>query len=390
MIIAIDGYEANVAHRVGIGRYAFEILQHIYDIAKKLESQKSGKPYDPGDIQFRIYLPDAPLADMPKETSWWHYRVAGPKRMWTFFGLPFALSSDSPKPDVIFSPTHYIPRFVSCPRVMSIMDISYLRYPELFRAKDLHQLTSWTKYSARHAKAIFTISQSSKNDIIQAYHADPKRVFVTYPGLSQTSVHTYHHMDQKYHIAKHYILSVGTVQPRKNYTRLIEAFSRFLKLNKQKFGLIDLVIVGKKGWLFEDILATPKKYGVEDRVKFLDFVPDEDLPGLYAHALCFALPSLYEGFGLPVLEAMSYGCPVVVSKTSSLPEIAGKAGIYVDPDKTESIAEGLLTAVRQRNLMQGTYRIKKGLELVKQFTWERAAAQTLDVLEKIGNKHSAK
>ena len=182
---------------------------------------------------------------------------------------------------------------------------------------------------------------------------------------------------------KNYILSVGTLQPRKNYTRLIEAFSLFLKANKQKFSDLQLLIIGKKGWLYEDILAAPKKFGVGDRVKFLDFVPDSELPSFYQHALCFALPSLYEGFGLPVLEAMAYKCPVVVSNVSSLPEIAGEAGIYVDPASAESIAQGLLTAVRQRNLIQGKQRISTGLAQMKKFTWEKAARQTLDVLEKL-------
>jgi glycosyltransferase involved in cell wall biosynthesis len=184
-------------------------------------------------------------------------------------------------------------------------------------------------------------------------------------------------------VPKNYILSVGTLQPRKNYVKLIEAFALFLKENKQKFSDLKLVIIGKKGWLYEPILAAPKKYGVEDRVKFLDFVPDADLPGFYAHALCFALPSLYEGFGLPVLEAMAYKCPVVVSNVSSLPEIAGTAGIYVDPNSVESIAKGLLTAVRQRNLIQGKTRVTAGVAQTKKFTWEKAAKQTLAVLEHI-------
>jgi len=191
-------------------------------------------------------------------------------------------------------------------------------------------------------------------------------------------------IDKKYGIAKHYVLSVGTIQPRKNYERLIEAFSLFLANNKQKFGVVELVIVGKKGWLYDDILSAPKRFGVEKQVRFLDFVPDCDLPALYKNALCFALPSLYEGFGLPVLEAMAQSCPVVVSNSSSLPEIAGNAGVYVDPKSVEDISRGLLTAVRQRNLIQGKTRLRKGLDQVSKFSWNKAARETLDLLEQVG------
>ena len=372
MSIAIDGYEANVKERVGIGRYAYEVIKQMFD---QVESEDQ--------IYFRIYLPSVPLPDMPKETDWWQYRVLQPKKFWTLFRLPLALATDLPKADVVFSPTHYIPRFTNIPRIMSIMDVSYLHYPELFRPQDLYQLTHWTAYSVSHAARILTISEFSKNAIIKAYGVRPQKVVVTYPGLinhkSQITM-TKQNITHKYHLSDHYILSVGTLQPRKNYVRLIEAFSQFLKRNKQKFGSIDLVIVGKKGWLYEEILAAPLKFGIASRVKFLDFVPDEDLAALYENSLCFALPSLYEGFGLPVLEAMARGVPVVVSSASSLPEIAGKAGIYVDPDDVGSIQKGLETALSEKN----DTRIAEGLSQVKKFSWENAAKKTLEVLEDVG------
>ncbi|MEK7543844.1 MAG: glycosyltransferase family 1 protein [Patescibacteria group bacterium] len=383
MIVAIDGYEANVRERVGIGRYAYEILKHLYLLSSH---PASGIPHH----NFRIYLPSAPLPDMPVETDWWRYHVLSPKKFWTLFRLPLALMVDQPQADVVFTPTHYIPRFIGIPRVMSIMDVSYLHYPELFRSDDLYQLTHWTAYSAAHARRILTISEFTKNAIIKAYGVTPENVMVTYPGLTMTEVSNSKkqkaNVQEKYHISKNYILSVGTLQPRKNYVRLIEAFSGFLSTNKQRFGDIDLVIVGKKGWLYEEILAAPAQLGIADRVKFLDFVPDEDLTRLYEQALCFALPSLYEGFGLPVLEAMAKNVPVVVSNVSSLPEIAGKAAVYVDPENTESITRGLLAAVRERNLMQGRWRLKKGLEQVKKFTWEHAARKTLEVLEEVAGR----
>ncbi len=363
MIIAIDGYEANVEHRVGIGRYAYEILCNI----ARIDSSHT----------FRIYLPEAPIPDMPKQTDRWTYRIAGPKNLWTFVGLPLALTLDRPRPDVIFSPTHYVPRWINIPRVMAIMDLSYLSYPEMFRSQDLHQLVNWTAYSVRHARAILTISEFSKRAIIKQYGVSDKRVIVTYPGLTMPNTQI------QSNTLGDYILSVGTLQPRKNFVRLIEAFS----IIASRYSNLTLVIVGKKGWLYEEILAAPKKNGVEARVKFLDFVADSDLPALYKNAQAFALPSLYEGFGLPVLEAMSFGTPVVISNTSSLPEIAGEAGIYVDPEETQSIADGLIQAITEKG-EAAKKRSELAASQVKQFSWEKAAKQTLEVLEKVGKGES--
>jgi glycosyltransferase involved in cell wall biosynthesis len=389
MIIAIDGYEANVKRRVGIGRYAYEILQHIYTQTEdKYQERNSNKNEK---TSFRIYLPTSPLPDMPRENSWWRYYVGGPRHLWTIIGLPGRLLRDNPKADIIFSPTHYAPRFVSIPRVITIMDTSYLIYPEMFNFKDLHQLNVWTKYSVNRSDAIITISNNSKHAIIKAYNISENKVVVTYLGYEKPDYEgklmNRTEIMSKYGIGKHFILSVGTLQPRKNYVKLIEAFSLFLAQNRQRFGQIDLVIIGKRGWLYEPIFAAPRKYGVEERVHFLDFVPDSELPIFYQNALCFALPSLYEGFGLPVVEAMSNRCPVVVSSVSSLPEIAGRAGIYVNPENTADIVKGLLTAVRQRNLQQGRLRIEQGLREIQKFSWDIAAKQTLDVLENIVKNH---
>jgi len=349
MNIAIDGYEANVANRVGIGRYAYEILVHLYPLASRQN--------------VTVFLPSTARSDMPAENTNWHYKIVGPARLWTFVGLPLALRRETF--DVVFSPTHYIPRFITIPRVMSIMDVSYLEYPAMFRKKDLYQLTTWTAYSVHKAAKILTISEFSKNAIIKAYGVNPEKIAVTYPGLTMKTA-------TKKSTYTNYILTVGTLQPRKNYVRLIEAFS---KLDSS----LTLVIVGKKGWLYEDILAAPEKFGVQQRVKFLEFVPDSDLSALYKDARCFVLPSLYEGFGLPVLEAMAYGCPVVVSNVSSLPEIAGKAGIYVDPTSIESIAKGLREGLSTKNTEAARRQVKK-------FSWEKAAQDTLKVLEEVGKK----
>jgi len=163
----------------------------------------------------------------------------------------------------------------------------------------------------------------------------------------------------------------------KNISRLIEAFSQVLKKNHD----IDLVIIGKKGWLYEPILKKPGELGISDKVKFLDFISDEELPSFYQHAMCYVLPSLYEGFGLPVLEAMQYGCPVITSNVSSLPEAGGDAALYVDPENVSDIAEKIVQMIENTSLRKSL--IAKGHEHVKQFSWEKTAKKTLEVLENL-------
>jgi glycosyltransferase involved in cell wall biosynthesis len=375
MILSIDGYEANTGSRVGIGRFAYEMLVGIH------EEIRAGKS---AFATARIYMPSAPISDLPAASDRWQYILGKPQKLWTFLGLPWRLRSDMPQADVVFSPTHYVPRFVRTPRVFSIMDVSYLHYPELFTKKDLYQLTKWTEYSVRHSEKIITISEYSKHAIMEAYNLASDRVVVVYPGMSmRVSKNTPKQtvsLVSKYGIDGPYILSVGTLQPRKNFVRLIEAFSRLEDKSTT------LVIVGKKGWMYEEILSAPSVYNVKDRVKILDFVEDDDLALLYSKAECFVLPSLYEGFGLPVLEAMVYGCPIVVSQVSSLPEIAGEAAIYVDPMKVESIASGMSEALKSRGTKEEKNRVQIGKKRVDLFSWKEAAKKVLSVLEEVGSK----
>lgn len=364
MIIGIDGNEANIEKKVGISEYAFELLREF----KNLKSQFS-------NLKFSIYLKDPPRKELPKTDENWGYKIVGPKKFWTQIGLPFNLYFNKPRPDVFFSPTHYAPRFCPVPTVVSVMDLSYIFYPEMFNKKDLYQLKSWTQYSVEKAKKVLTISNASRNDIIKQYKLDQKKVVVTHLGLKPTEGKNDMGVDKKYGIDGEYILFVGTLQPRKNIIRLIEAFS---KLNEKK---IELVIAGKKGWMFDEILETPEKLGIKDKVKFLEFVPNEDLPSLYSKALCFVLPSLYEGFGLPVLEAMANKCPVITSNVSSLPEAGGDAALYVDPENVGDIVAKMEKVISDGKLREQM--IKKGLEQVKKFSWEKTAKETLSVLEEI-------
>jgi len=375
MTIGINGYEAVVSRfgydpktglprRVGSGEYCYQLLVNLHKIDK--------------ENVYIIYLPQVPTSDLPRESVNWHYKVIKPRKIWTLVGLSLEFLLRCSKPDVFLSPTHYLSIFAPSRSFISILDVSYLKFPELFKSSDLNQLTKWTKYSIKKAKGIFTISQASKGDIIKTYGVSGQRVVVTYPGIRQGLMIkdkglSMDEIRKKHGVNDKYVLFVGTLQPRKNIARLIEAFS---KLNKSD---LNLVIVGKKGWKFEEILAAPEKFGVGNKVKFLDSVTDEDLPAFYKNAICFVLPSLYEGFGLPVLEAMQYGCPVIASNVSSLPEAGGNAALYVDPLDAGDIAKKLELMINDNDLRQKF--IKRGYVQVKKFSWEKTARETLNALE---------
>lgn len=370
MIIGIDGNEANVKNRVGIGEYSFELLKQF-------------KEFQISNFKFQIYLKRNPLPDMPVETDNWQYRVIKPGKLWTQWRLPLDLYMHKPRPDVFFSPSHYAPRFSPVPSVISVMDLSFLYYPDLFNKKDLLQLRRWTEYSVKKARKVITISNSSKNDIIKEYKIAGESVVVTHLGIKDFTtlsprVYGMNQLKNKYGLAEKYILFVGTLQPRKNISRLIDAFSKLSEKDLQ------LVIVGKKGWLYEEILEKPRQLGIDDKVKFLENIGNDELPLLYKHAVCMVLPSLYEGFGLPVLEAMKYGCPVITSNVSSLPEAGGDACLYVDPEDTDDITAKMAALINDEKLRKEL--IEKGKKQVAKFNWETTASATLSVLEETGGK----
>lgn len=375
MNIGINGYEAVVPrfgfkseglpNRVGSSEFCYQLLVNL----KKLDDTN----------KYSVYLPALPSKDMPEESTNWKYEVFSVRKLWTLYGLTKKLSNNPQDLSVFFSPTHYLPLFSGVPSVISILDVSYLHFPELFNKKDLYQLKIWGGYSIKKAWKVITISEASKNDIIKLYGVPQEKVLVVYPGVKtgEFKKMSKNELSQKYGVEKDFILFVGTLQPRKNIVRLIDAFS------KMKNKDLDLVIVGKKGWQYEEILAAPEKFGVMNRVKFLHEVTDDDLPSFYQHALFFILPSLYEGFGLPVLEAMQYECPVITSNVSSLPEAGGDAALYVDPESASDITNKMEKLNDNENLRKEM--VGKGKKQAAKFSWEKTAKETLKVLEEVGN-----
>lgn len=364
MKIALIGYEANIKNRVGSNQYAYELIKTLYQLD--------------GKNQYSVFLPTAPLADMPKQRKNWEYRVVGPTKFWNIFGLPKELYRKKPFPEVVFNPGHYCPLFFPAPLVVSVMDLGYLHFPEHFTRPIFLKLKLWTQLSVKQATHIFAISNSTKNDIIKYYKIKPEKITVTYPGYdkekfeNQKSKVKIEEVKKKYKIAGDYLLFLGTLKPNKNIEGLIEAFELLGDRNLQ------LVIAGRKGWLYQTIFARVKELKLEKKVVFTDFVDEKDLPVLMRQAKVFVLPSFWEGFGIPVIEAMACGTPVVVSNAGSLPEIVAKAGVIIDPDNPEDIAQGLKEALKK-----GKELSQKGIEQAKKFDWQDCAQKTLAVLESI-------
>ncbi len=370
MKIWIDGYEANVKQRLGSSKVAFELIKNFEKLDKKNE--------------YTILLPEPPLEDMPKERNGWVYRILKPKKLWTRIALPLALYT-SQKPDLFFSPTHYIPRFSPVKRIVTIFDLSFLHFPQMFLKKDLWQLTNWTKFSVENAEHIITISNFSKKDIIKNYKISKNKITTAYPGYDrkifklQNQIQKIEDTRKKYSLENSYIIYIGTIQPRKNLIRLIEAIS--------KIPDIDLAVVGKikgegkEGWMYEETLETPQRLGVTKRVKFLGFVPNEDLPSLISGAKAFIMPSLWEGFGIPVLEAMACGTPVIVSNVSSLPEIVGKTGLLVDPYSVDQIEQAIRVLVTDKKIHQKY--AKLAVSRAKKFSWEKMAKEVLKTFNRL-------
>ncbi len=372
MIIAIDGNEANVKNRVGSNEYAFQILRGIW------QCQKPGS-----DLEFRIYLKNPPLPDLPKPTSWWQYQVLKPKFLWTQWRLPLELFLKQNQIDLFFTPGHYAPRFCPIPLVIAIMDLAFLRFPQQFRKKDLYTLVNWTKRSVKQASHIFTISQFSKKEIEHFYNFPGEKITVTYPGLKKIQSLTQNlKILEKYRIEKNkYFLHIGTLQPRKNLVRLIKAFGAIN--TKYQIPNTKLLIVGKKGWLYEEIFNKVRQLKLEEQIVFTGYVGEEEKAILLKNALALVLPSLYEGFGIPVLEAMQIGCPVIVSRNSSLSEVVGETGLYIDDPLSVSCIKKVLLKMVKLDQNQRQRLINSGLKQAKKFSWLKAGKKTLDVLKEV-------
>ncbi len=294
--------------------------------------------------------------------------------VWMQFVLPAQASKA--KSDVLFCPTFLSPIFAPCGVVLTIFDMAFMRYPEtcdLFFRTYLRVMLSLTKGRARK---ILTISEYSKKEIVKYLNVPEDRIEVIYPGKDERFTPGRSALGGKYGIPGKYFLYIGTIEPRKNIETIIDAFA---KVKRESALPHSLVIAGGKGWYYDSVFRNARVSGVEDSIIFPGYIPEEDLPSLYRNAEAFVFPSLYEGFGLPVLEAMACGCPVIASNTSSIPEAAGDAAILIDPLDTYSIAASMKKVASDPGLREQL--VNKGLERSRRFSWDNAAKKTLAALK---------
>ena len=381
MFIGID-YTAAVRQRAGIGRYTRELVAALLALESPhqyvlfaatggIGRQTSSVKRQASSVKFRTI----PISD-----EWM-------ARFWHRLRLPIPVEAITGPLDVFYSPDFLLPPTRRSTRtLLTVHDLSFLRYPEAFVPKLRRYLERLVPRSIARADVVLADSAATQADIVSLLGVPPDKVQVLYSGVHpcfrpEAELGERDRLQARYGIGgRPYVLSVGTVQPRKNYIRLIHAFNQLTNQPTNQ-----LLIAGGRGWLYQDIFAEAEKQG--DSVRLLGFVDEADLPALYRNAVLFAFPSLYEGFGLPVLEAMACGVPVVCSDASSLPEVAGDAALLVDPHDEDALAEAMARGLEETDLRREM--ITRGLAQAARFTWERAARQLVGMFDVSGTRIKA-
>jgi glycosyltransferase involved in cell wall biosynthesis len=326
--------------------------------------------------QYTVFLGDRrfpPNSGLTLRTSWLPTTRPLVRIVWEQLVQPFVLWQE--KIDLLHSMAFVTPLLSPCPSVITIYDLSFIIFPQSFEYLKRLYLTLLTRPSARKARRIITISESTKRDTVRLLGVSSEKVDIVYCGvdkafhpLPEREVASFR---QKRGLPERIMLFVGTIEPRKNVARLIEAYSRL------RDGQVKLVIGGARGWLYEEVFARVEELDLTGDVLFPGYIPPDELPLWYNAAELFVYPSLYEGFGLPPLEAMACGTPVITSNVSSLPEVVGEAGLTVDPMDIEGLAESMNQVLDDGALRQ-TMR-ERGLARAGHFSWARAARETVEV-----------
>ncbi|GBD07853.1 D-inositol 3-phosphate glycosyltransferase [Candidatus Thermoflexus japonica] len=336
----------------GIHRYIYEVLRHLPRVASDLAFTAFIGP--------RSLAPEAPGIRWVR-TTWPTHRPLV-RILWEQLALPLLLARG--EWDLLHAMAFVAPLAVRLPVVVTVYDLSFVRHPEAFRAWNRIYLRLFTRLTCWRAAGILTISQAAREDLIRLWKLPPERIGVAYPGvdprfrpLPEKEVGAFR---ARYGLPDSFVLYVGTLEPRKNLGVLLEAIARLSPP-------VPLILVGGRGWK-PAFLSRLRALEQEGRARWIGFVPEAELPLWYNAATLLAYPSRYEGFGMPPLEAMACGTPVIAARASSLPEVVGEAGLLVDPDDVEGWVEGIRTLLRDgalRDMLRA-----RGLARARQFSWE--------------------
>ena len=375
MRIGID-YTAAVNQTAGIGRFVRGLFRAV--IALDDQNQYVLVHAAPNN-GCTIEVPTGPNVT----TRELRFRERVMTAIWHRLRIPLPVDLVTGPVDIFHAPDYVLPPVSRGITIITVHDLAFLIHPE---CADQHLrlfLEHAVPRSAARADYIITDSENTRNDVICLLDADPERVFVVPGGVDPSFVpadeEAVDRVRCEYKLKLPYVLAVGVIEPRKNFPRLIDAFSRF----RVRTGLnYELVIAGGNGWLSDETYREAERSPFSDHVRFTGYVPDQHLAALYSGADVFAYPSLYEGFGLPVLEAMACGTTVVCANTSSLPECAGDAALLFPPDDPDAIAATLERACGDPGLRSDL--IRRGEQRVAEFQWERAAERLIEIYQRVG------
>lgn len=343
------------------------INSYIYYVLKNLRRVDS-------DYRYVVFLSERRFVDewlRLRYTRWPTHRPVV-RILWEQLVQPIALRRAGV--DLLHAMAFTAPLAAPCPFVVTIYDLSFLRFPEAFQPWNRRYLSYFTALSARRARRVIVISESTKRDVVDMLGVPSERVDVAYCGVDEIfqplSAAEVAHFRSQRAMPERFILFLGTLEPRKNVQHLIRAYGRWRKVEPDT---PKLVVAGGKGWYYDQIFAEVERLGLTGEVIFPGYVPQEELPLWYNAADLFVYPSRFEGFGLPVLEAMACGTPVVTTDVASLPEVAGDAALVVSPDDEAQLVEAIRRALTDEALRQEMR--TRGLAQAVAFTWEGTARQ---------------
>jgi glycosyltransferase involved in cell wall biosynthesis len=374
MQIAID-YTPAVHQRAGIGRYTRGLVQALTSLDAEnryslLVMGRAGAQFIPTTLPTNFRLRFAPISDRWATVLW--YRL----------NLPLPVELLSGRADIFYGPSFTLPPSFA-PSLLTVHDLSFLRYPQGAHPALLAWLTKAVPRSLRRAHHVLADSKSTRADLIQLMQVPANQITVIGAGVGErfqpvNEPETLARVRARYQLPDRFILSVSTLEPRKNFTGLIAAFNQ---MTVSSVSDLHLVIAGGKGWLYDDIFAVAETSPFRERIHFAGYVADEDLPALYNLATLFAFPSHYEGFGIPVLEAMACGTPVVCADNSSLPEIAGDAALLVEAADTDALADAMHQLLTDASLRERL--VQRGFAQARKFTWEKAAKRLIQAYHNV-------